>query len=265
MKKRILTTFAVLALMAGAAVASAESGTVIVSGGTLAETITAVSLAGVTLDGTDQTTTDTTNAWTAEDATGTGAGWHLTIAATDFASTSDNVQEVYTDGVNGTFTLTYDTQTTAAINEDDTAATVETRIEALSNVTDAGVSGTGVESDPWVIVFITDSGSGTMTSTDTTLVSTVRLATIDISQADQQFQITLADADVAVVAGNTKPTSSVTTKTDIGDSTVTFLSAAQAQGMGDYTLNPDLELEVRAEVHATTYTSTITVTVVTAP
>ena len=263
MKKRILATLAVLALMAGAAVASAESGTVVVSGGSLGETITAVSLAGVTLDGTDKTTTDTTNSWTAEDPRGTGAGWHLTIAATDF--TSDDVQEVFTDGVNGTFTLTYSGQTTAAINEDDTAATVETRIEALSTVTAATVTGTGISSNPWVIRFDTSTGSGIMTSTDTTLASTVTLATIDISVADQQFQITLADGNVAVVAGDTKPTSSVTTKTDIGDATVTFLSAATDTGMGSYTLNPDLELEVRAEVYPATYTSTITVTIVTAP
>ena len=91
MKKRILAIVAVLALMAGAAVVSAESGTVQINGGSLATTTTAVTLAGVTLDGTDQTTTDTTNSWTAEDPTGTGAGWNLTVAATDF--TTDTVQE----------------------------------------------------------------------------------------------------------------------------------------------------------------------------
>ena len=266
MKKRILTTIAVLALLAGAAVASAESGTVTVSGGTLAETITAVSLPGVTLNGTDQTTTDTTNAWTAEDDTGTGAGWHLTIAATDF--TTDDVQEVYNNATGGTFTLTYDGQTTAAIAYNASAATVETDIEALSNVTAATVTGTGVAATPWVIRFVTDSGQNIMTAGDGSLTggaSTVTLALIDISVSDQQFQITLADGDVAVVAGNTKPTSSVTTKTDIADSTVTFLSAATDTGMGSYTLNPDLELEVPAQVYAATYTSTITVTIVTAP
>ena len=267
MKKRILTTIAVLALLAGAAVASAESGTVTVNGGgTLAETITAVSLPGVTLDGTDQTTTDTTNAWTAEDGTGTGAGWHLTIAATDF--TTDDVQEVFNDATGGTFTLTYDGQTTAAIAYNASAATVETDIESLSNVTAATVTGTGVVATPWVIRFVTDSGQNIMTAGDGSLTggtSTVTLALIDISVSDQQFQITLADGDVAVVAGNTKPTSSVTTKTDIADSTVTFLSAATDTGMGSYTLNPDLELEVPAPVYAATYTSTITVTIVTAP
>ena len=269
MKKRILAIVAVLALMAGAAVVSAESGTVAVSGGSLAEVITAVSLANVTLDGTDKTTTDTTNTWTAEDPRGTGAGWHLTIAATDF--TSDDVQEIFNDGVDGTFTLTYGGQgPTASINEDDAASVIKTRLETLSNVTTVTVTGTGTSSNPWVIRFDDSSGSGIMTATDTTLSSTVTLATIDISVADQQFQITLADteatdAGIGVTAGDTKPTSSVTTKQDIGDNTVTFLSAATDTGMGSYTLNPDFELEVRAEVYAATYTSTITVTVVTAP
>ena len=104
-----------------------------------------------------------------------------------------------------------------------------------------------------------------MTSTDTTLASTVALEKIDISVSDQQFQITLANGDVGVTAGNTKPTSSVTTKTDIADATVTFLSAATDTGMGDYTLNPDFELEVRAEVYAASYTATITIAIVSAP
>ncbi len=263
MKKRILAMLAALALLTGAAVASAETGTVAVSGGTLAEAITAVSLSGVTLDGTDKTATDTTNSWTAEDATGTGAGWHLTIAATDF--TSDDVQEVYTDGVDGTFTLTYSGQTTAAINEDDSAATVETRIEALSNVTAATVTGAGTSGNPWVIRFVTDSGSGIMTSTDTTLVSTITLATIDISVTDQQFQITLTTGNVGTTAGNTQPVSDVQSKTNIGDSTVTFFTAVTDTGMGDYTLNPDFELEVRAEVYAATYTATVTVAIVSGP
>lgn len=265
MKKRILAIFAVLALMAGATVAVyAEDGTVSVTGGTLAVTPANVSLSGVTLDGTDQTTTATSNAWTAEDATGTGAGWNLTITSTDF--TTDKIQNVFTDGVNGTFTLTYSGETTTAINEDDSAATVESAIEALSNVTAATVTGSGTSGTPWVIRFDTSTGSGIMTSTDTTLVSTVTLETIDISVADQQFQITLSDANVTVTAGNTtKPTSSVTTKTDIGDSTLKFLSAATDTGMGDYTLNPDFELEVRAEVLASTYTATVTVSVVSAP
>lgn len=271
MKKKTLTMLAVLALMAGAASVFAEDATVVVGGDALYVTAANVSFTGVTLTGFDQTTTDTTNAWTAEDATGTGAGWHLTIGSGDFLiQADDDVQEVFNDATGGTFTLTYDSQETAAIPYNETAANMKTAIELLSNVTLVGVDGTGVEADPWVIVFLTDTGTGIMTADDTNLTgqtvgSTVRFATIDISQADQQFEITLADVDIAVVDGNTKPTSSVTAYTDIADSTVTFMSAAEGQGMGSYTLDPDFRLEVRAEVYAGTYTSTITVASVSGP
>ena len=265
MKKRILAIFAALALLSVTAmVASAETGSVTISGGSLAVGTVPVVLTGVTLDGTDQTTTDTSNAWTAEDPTGTGAGWNLTIAATDF--TSDDIQEVYTDEINGTFTLTYNgVGPSAAINEDDTAATVETVVEGLANVVDATVTGSGTSSTPWVIRFVDDSGSGILVATDTTLVSTITLATIDISVADQQFGITLVDADVAVVAGNTQPVQTSGSLQDIADSTVKFLTAPTDTGMGDYTLDPDLTLEVRAEVRPATYTSTITVSIVSGP
>lgn len=266
MKKRIVGIAGILVLMAGAAIASAESGTVTVSGGVLSVTGANVTLPGVTLDGTDQTTTSTSNAWTAEDSRGTGAGWNFTVASTDY--TTDTVQRVDVGtSTAGTFTLTYAAQTTASIAFNATAATVETDIEALSNVTAATVTGTGATATPWVIVLNTASGSGIMTTTDSLTggSSTVTLETIDISVADQQFGITLADGDIAVVAGNTKPTSSVTSLTDIADSTVKFISAATDTGMGSFTLNPDFTLEVRAEVYAATYTATITLTAVSGP
>ena len=39
--------------------------------------------------------------------------------------------------------------------------------------------------------------------------------TIDISEADQEFKIQIQDANITVIAGNTKPTSSVTSLTAI--------------------------------------------------
>ena len=267
MKKRIIATIAVLGVMAWSAIgAYAETGTVTVTGATLAVGAANVTLPSVTLDGTDQTTTSTSNAWTAEDARGTGAGWHLTITSTDF--TTDTVQRVDTGGASsGTFTLTYDGQETASINFDATSAAVDTAMEALSNVTTVTVTGTGAVATPWVIIFNSASGQNIMTTTDSLTggSSSVALELIDISVADQQFQMTLADGDIAVLFGNTKPTSSVTTKTDIADSTLTFLTAATDTGMGSYSLDPDFELEVRAEVYAATYTSTLTVTNVSGP
>ena len=272
MKKRALTILAVLAMIAGTAViAAAETATVVITGDALFVTAANVSFTGVTLTGFDQTTTSTSNAWTAEDARGTGTGWHLTIASDDFVIQSqDDFQEVFNDGTGGTFTLTYDGQTTAAIPFDENAGNLKTAIELLSNVMTVGVAGTGVESDPWAIVFLVDTGSAIMTFSDAlltgqTIGTTVRFTTIDISETDQQFEILLADVDIVLVDGNVKPASSVTTFTDIADNTLTVMSATEGQGMGSFTLDPDFRLEVIAEVYAGTYESTITVVSVTAP
>jgi hypothetical protein len=97
MKKRLLAFLLVFALLAVSAIAAAaETGTVTITGGTLSETIANVTLSGVTLDGTDQTATSASgsNAWSATDARGTGAGWNLTIAATDFSDGVDKTIDI---------------------------------------------------------------------------------------------------------------------------------------------------------------------------
>ncbi len=88
MKNRVLAFLLVFVLLAVSTVAvSAETGTVTITGGTLSVTAANVTLSGVTLDGTDQTSTSASgsNSWSATDARGTGAGWNLTIGATDFS------------------------------------------------------------------------------------------------------------------------------------------------------------------------------------
>jgi len=182
--KRIVALLVVTGLLvATAAVVYAETATVSVTAGTLTVDANDVSLSAVVLDGSDKTATSASgsNSWAAEDARGTGVGWHLTIDATDF----------------------------------------------------------------------TDTGKA-----------------IDISSADQEFKIQLLDADIAVVSGNAKPTSSVTSLTAIPEApatALTFASAAVDEGMGSYTLGPSFELEVPAETLAGSYSSTITVSAVSGP
>jgi len=182
--KRIVALLVVTGLLATtAAVVYAETTTVSITAGSLSVDANDVSLSAVVLDGSDKTATSAagSNSWAAEDARGTGVGWHLTIDATDF--------------------------------------------------TDAG-------------------------------------KTINISAADQEFKIQLLDTNIAVVSGNTKPTSSVTSLTAIPEapaSALTFASAAVNEGMGSYTLGPSFELEVPAETLAGNYSSTITVSAVSGP
>ena len=277
MKRRILAIFAVLALLAGAAVAVyAETGTVTITGGVLSVTPANVTMSAITLDGTDQLSTSAaaSNNWSATDATATGAGWNVTIISTDFGI--DEVQQVdIGTSTGGTFTLTFSGQTTASIAYNASAATVESSLEALSNITDVTVTGTGTSGDPWVVTFV-DPGKqnvAEMTSTDSltggssTISTTTQGRTIDISSVDQEFKIQLLDANITVTSGNTKPTSTVTTLTAIPEtaSPLKFVSAALDEGMGTYAINPNFELEVPADTFAGTYTAIFTVAIVSGP
>jgi len=179
--KRIVAFLVVAGLLAAmAATVYAETATVTVTSDSLSVTPDDVALSTVILDGSDKVSTSpyTSNAWTAEDARGTGAGWNVTITATDFSDGGTN--------------------------------------------------------------------------------------TIDISQSDQEFKIQIQDANISVIYGNTKPTSSVTSMTAIpttGGTPLKIVSAATNTGMGSYNIPPAFELEVRAETVAADYESTITVAI----
>lgn len=81
------------------------------------------------------------------------------------------IQSVYNDAGDGTFTLTYSGQTTAAIDYDATAAQMVIDLELLSNVTEVEATGTGTSTDPWLVTFINPGGPlAEMTATDTSLV-----------------------------------------------------------------------------------------------
>lgn len=64
------------------------------------------------------------------------------------------VWSVWNDATGGTFTLSRDGQTTAAIAFNASSTTVNNAIEALSTVTDVLVSGSGTQADPWRIEFV---------------------------------------------------------------------------------------------------------------
>jgi hypothetical protein len=90
--KRAAVLLTVAALVCPSVVivlADTTSGSIAVTGGSLSLTPAAVSMTGVTLDGTDHNNVPgTTSAWTADDPTGTGSGWHGTIVASNFSDGS---------------------------------------------------------------------------------------------------------------------------------------------------------------------------------
>lgn len=84
-------------------------------------------------------------------APGTSPGGKLIWESTLGLDNVDEVQTVDTDGTGGDFTLTLGAQETAAIAYNATTATMDTRLQALSNVT--AVTVTGSTGGPWVITF----------------------------------------------------------------------------------------------------------------
>jgi len=96
-----VTAVAGSALVAGICTpaALADDTNVTVTGGSLAITTapTAGDFPGVTLDGTAKTTTATFDNFQVNDSRGTGAGWNVTVQATQFAEW-DSTLGVYTVG-----------------------------------------------------------------------------------------------------------------------------------------------------------------------
>jgi hypothetical protein len=123
-------------------------------------------------------------------------------------------------------------------------------------------------SNAWTAEDARGTGAGWNVTIEATDFSDGASHTIDISQSDQEFRIQIQDANITVIYGNTKPTSSVTSMTAIptaGGTPLKIVSAATNTGMGSYNIPPAFELMVRAETVAATYTSTITVAINTGP
>jgi len=224
----------------------------------------------VTLDGTDQTVNGSTSAWRA-DAAGESGGWNVTVASTDLEG--GEVQEVSNNAAGGTFTLTFDGQTTAAIDYNASASTVESALEALSNITDVSIKGSGTSGDPWVVTFV-DPGRqnvAEMTADDTnltagtsTITTTVEGGTKTIAVAN--FEIRLLDASIVVVSGDTnKPVSTQTAFASLSGTARKIASAAVGEGDGVYDLIPDFRLTVPAETYIGSYEATVTVTISAGP
>lgn len=85
--KRLLVAGVAAASVTVLAAGTASAENVVITGGLLAMSSPTVgNFAGVTLDGTNKTTTAAATTFIVTDPTGTGAGWHVTAAATQFCS-----------------------------------------------------------------------------------------------------------------------------------------------------------------------------------
>jgi hypothetical protein len=103
-----LTPGTASATACGVAIAAGSNcmltGTLGVTGGTLTLTSPSSLTWAETLTGLDQSITDTTTAdqqYTVNDATGSGAGWHVTVSATTFTNGSHTFSDTGTFSTNG--------------------------------------------------------------------------------------------------------------------------------------------------------------------
>ena len=113
----------------------------------------------------------------------------------------------------------------------------------------------------WTGTDATGAGAGwnvTLTSTDFTSAG----GTIAVDN----FKMTLDDANVVTVSGNTAPTSQVTSYQPLNSITpLTLLSAALGAGMGTYDFTPDARLIVPAESTPGAYEAFMTVSINSGP
>ena len=110
----LLAAMVVVLAVYGIGTALADTVTVVVNGGNLSMTAGGnQTLNPVTLNGTDQTTTGTLGTLDVIDARGTGVGWNVVVASTDFTKTGDPTKIIPASG----FTIpTAPTVTTVAGN-----------------------------------------------------------------------------------------------------------------------------------------------------
>lgn len=85
------------------------------------------------------------------------------------------IYELWNDRSGGTFTVDAGGPPTAALAENISAASLETALQGLAEITDVLVTGTGTEADPWRIEFVDPGFDITLSVTDTGLVSTLTL------------------------------------------------------------------------------------------
>lgn len=119
---------------------------------------------------------------------------------------ADEVQSITIDATGGTYTLTFDGQTTAAIAFDATAQDVEDALVALSNINLGEVSVSGVDGGPYLVSFIGALGAqdvAEMTSNAAGLTGGGSTATVATVTAGGVPIADWVDIDLSVTGHNT--------------------------------------------------------------
>ncbi|MCC2638882.1 MAG: hypothetical protein K0Q68_2601, partial [Moraxellaceae bacterium] len=84
----------------------------------------------------------------------TGGAGTVTITEETAGARPNTVQSLVHDAFSGTFKLSYGTQQTGPIAWNATPAVIATALEALGDITDVTVTGSGTAASPWAITFV---------------------------------------------------------------------------------------------------------------
>lgn len=206
------------------------------------------------------------------------------------SSITDEVQTVTVDATEGTYTLTYDGQTTGNIAYDAAASAVATALKALSNIGDDDVTVTGAAGGPYTVSFIgalADTNVPAMTATATGLnpVPSVTVATTQAGSADpaaNEIQtVTVANAgggtftltfdgqttgNIAYNASAATVATALKALSNIGDNDVTVTKAGSVytvEFVGDLAAANQAEMTASAASLTTSGTSSVTIATVT--
>lgn len=121
------------------------------------------------------------------------------------AATGNEVQTVTVSSADGgTFTLTYAGQTTAAIAYNATAATVDTRLEALSNIGAGDVAVTGADGGPYTVTFggaLKNTNVAAMTADATSLTGSGHAVAVTTPTQGNAAAVEILYVDVSVANG----------------------------------------------------------------
>lgn len=147
-------------------------------------------------------------------------------SATVAEVTTNETQTITVDGTGGTFTLTFDSETTAAIDWDATSAEIEAELEGLASVGAGNVSVTG--DGPHVVEFIGDlahTDVGAIT-TDDALVTGNEWQAITITATGGTYTITGTAGQSEAVAWDAD---AATIRTALGNAITEGITAIQSE------------------------------------
>src|SRR5262249_41564503 len=119
------------------------------------------------------------------------------------------VQTISHDGTSGTFTLTFDDQTTDAIAFGASAGDIRTKLSALSNIVQVEVTGAGTTAEPWRVTFLTNRGENVpqLTANTTNLKKSDNIAaTATVATVAEGGRLAALLADRNVVAATARLT-----------------------------------------------------------